>query len=54
MISKAVPMLERSEVVDEASGGGVTSEIRTSSGAYFERYQDDVIKGAPHMTGVHS
>lgn len=45
MIRTALPTLERSEVVDESSGGGVASDIRTSSGAYFDRAQDKTIAG---------
>lgn len=41
---KAGKRLERSGVVDSATGGSVESEIRTSSGMFFERGEDAIIE----------
>jgi prolyl 4-hydroxylase len=44
LIDLARPAMERSSVVDNASGKSVDSEIRTSAGMFFRRGQDDVIR----------
>ena len=44
LIDQARPVMERSSVVDNASGKSVDSEIRTSAGMFFRRGQDAVIK----------
>lgn len=45
LISQATPHLERSEVIDQESGGGVIHEARTSQGMFFEsRGGDRTIK----------
>ena len=43
LMSEATPLLEKSSVVDNDSGKSVDSDIRTSSGMFFRRGQDDVI-----------
>ena len=43
MIDKALPRLERSGVVEEGGGDGI-SEIRTSDGMFFNRGEDKVLE----------
>ena len=45
LIKKARPRITRSGVVDTETGGSSVSEIRTSSGMFFSREEDAVIKG---------
>lgn len=42
---KAEKRLERSGVVDTATGAPVVSDIRTSDGMFFERGEDAIIEG---------
>lgn len=44
LIHKAAPHMQKSTVVDSATGGSVPSKVRTSSGTFLQRGQDDVIK----------
>lgn len=46
MIAMAKPRLTRSGVVAEANGGEAVSDIRTSQGMFFNRYEDLTIKSA--------
>jgi prolyl 4-hydroxylase len=43
VVSKAAPRIVRSGVVDTETGGSSISDIRTSSGMFFERAEDPVI-----------
>lgn len=43
VVSKAAPRIVRSGVVDTETGGSAISDIRTSSGMFFERGEDAVI-----------
>ena len=43
IIGLASPHLERSGVVDSATGGSEISDIRTSQGTFLERGQDEVV-----------
>jgi hypothetical protein len=49
IISMADPLLQRSGVVNTESGGSDISDIRTSSGVFLERGQDDVVKGGQEV-----
>jgi prolyl 4-hydroxylase len=49
IISISDPGLHRSGVVNTDSGGEDISDIRTSSGIFLERGQDDVVKGETHI-----
>lgn len=44
IIKISEPMLTRSGVVETETGGSKVSDIRTSSGVFLNRGQDDVIK----------
>ena len=44
IIAAAKPRIERSGVVDTDTGAEQVSEIRTSSGMFFERGENDVIR----------
>ena len=44
MVATAGPRLQRSGVVEEGGGDGI-SDIRTSDGMFFDREEDDVIAG---------
>lgn len=46
-MATAKPRIARSGVVDVATGGSSISDIRTSSGMFFERGEDPVIAGVP-------
>jgi hypothetical protein len=58
IVGKAAPRIVRSGVVDTATGGSTISEIRTSSGMFFERAEDPVIESEwqfrllCHLTGL--
>ncbi|KAJ9525758.1 hypothetical protein QJQ45_003420 [Haematococcus lacustris] len=43
VINKAKPMMVKSHVVDSASGKSVDSQIRTSTGTFFSKGEDDII-----------
>mmetsp|Transcript_4979 Transcript_4979/g.8673 ORF Transcript_4979/g.8673 Transcript_4979/m.8673 type:complete len:264 (-) Transcript_4979:519-1310(-) len=43
LITKAKPLMSKSSVVDNASGKSVASEIRTSTGMFFAKADDDII-----------
>uniref|UniRef100_A0A7S0RYG0 procollagen-proline 4-dioxygenase n=1 Tax=Chlamydomonas leiostraca TaxID=1034604 RepID=A0A7S0RYG0_9CHLO len=43
LISKAKPRMAKSSVVDNNTGKSVDSQIRTSTGTFFARAEDDVI-----------
>lgn len=43
IVAKAAPRIVRSGVVDTETGGSSISDIRTSSGMFFERGEDPVI-----------
>lgn len=44
LIELAKPSMQKSEVVDTATGKGVDSRVRTSSGTFLERGRDEVVK----------
>jgi prolyl 4-hydroxylase len=43
IVGKAAPRIVRSGVVDTETGGSSISDIRTSSGMFFERAEDPII-----------
>ena len=43
IVAKAAPRIVRSGVVDMETGGSAISDIRTSSGMFFQRGEDPVI-----------
>ncbi|KAL6758130.1 hypothetical protein V8C86DRAFT_2604305 [Haematococcus lacustris] len=43
LINKARPMMVKSHVVDNKSGKSVDSQIRTSTGTFFGKAEDDII-----------
>lgn len=45
LINLAKPRMTKSAVVDNDTGKSVDSEVRTSSGTFFSRMEDDVIAG---------
>ena len=45
LIHLGAPHMEKSTVVDSATGKSVGSQIRTSSGVFLRRRQDDVVRG---------
>ena len=44
-VERARPTMTKSTVVDNKTGGSVASQIRTSSGTFFEKCADDVVCG---------
>lgn len=48
LISLAKPYMEKSKVVDSTTGKPVSSEVRTSSGHFLSRGQDEVVKQIEH------
>jgi hypothetical protein len=57
IIGLAEPQLRRSEVVAVGQSGAIgsaLSDIRTSSGMFLERGQDDVVKGEAALQGTAS
>jgi hypothetical protein len=53
LVGKAAPRIVRSGVVDTETGGSSISDIRTSSGMFFDRAEDPVIK-SEHHPPMHS
>lgn len=54
LIQEAAPSMEKSTVVDNDTGKSVSSRVRTSSGTFLVRGQDDVVMRIEERIALHS